>query len=161
MGAIEDRVRQLGLELPTILPPGSGLLPAVRYGDLLYVSGHGPIDNDGDLLYRGRVGAEVSPDDAYLAARQTGVQMLRSMRDELGDLDRVERFVKVLAFVNSAPDFHDQPAVVHGFSDLMVEVFGAARGRHARSAIGTSNLPHNQPVEIEAIVAVARDGRLS
>jgi enamine deaminase RidA (YjgF/YER057c/UK114 family) len=155
MTAIEARIRDLGIDLPTILDRGQGLIPAVRHGDLLFVSGHGPIDNDGNLLYRGRVGAEVSPEDGYQAARQTGVQILRSIRDHLGDLDRVERIVKALAFVNSAPDFHDQPKVVHGFSDLMVEVFGAARGQHARSALGTSNLPNNQPVEIEVIVALA------
>ena len=87
--------------------------------------------NDGTLLYRGRVGAEVSPEEAYQAARATGIQLLRSIRDHLGDLDRVERIVKALGFVNSAPDFHDQPAVMHGFSDLMVDVFGAQRGQHA------------------------------
>lgn len=153
---IEARIRELGIELPTILDRGQGLIPVVQHGDLLFVSGHGPIDNDGNLLYCGRVGAEVSPEDAYQAARQTGVQILRSLRDHLGDLDRIERIVKALAFVNSAPDFHDQPAVVHGFSDLMVDVFGANRGQHARSAIGTSNLPKNQPVEIEVIVALTR-----
>jgi enamine deaminase RidA (YjgF/YER057c/UK114 family) len=100
------------------------------------------------------VGAEVSLEEAYQAARATGIQLLRSIRDHLGDLDRVERIVKALGFVNSAPDFHDQPAVMHGFSDLMVEVFGAQRGQHARSAIGTSSLPNNQPVEIELIVAI-------
>lgn len=154
MGAIESKLQALGIELPTKVERGKGLVPAVQHGDLLFVSGHGPNANDGTLLYRGRVGAEVSPEEAYQAARATGVQLLRSIRDHLGDLDRVERIVKALGFVNSAPDFHDQPAVMHGFSDLMVEVFGARRGQHARSAIGTSNLPNNQPVEIELIVAV-------
>ncbi len=154
MGAIEAKLQALGIELPTKIESGKGLIPAVQHGDLLFVSGHGPSANDGTLLYRGQVGAEVSPEEAYQAARATGIQLLRSIRDHLGDLDRVERVVKALGFVNSAPDFHDQPAVMHGFSDLMVEVFGAERGRHARSAIGTSNLPDNQPVEIEVIVAV-------
>jgi enamine deaminase RidA (YjgF/YER057c/UK114 family) len=154
MGAIETRLHELGIELPTKVAAGNGLVPVVRHGDLLFVSGHGPASNDGTLLYQGRVGAEVSNQDAYQAARATGIQLLRSIRDHLGDLDRVDHIVKALGFINSADDFHDQPAVMHGFSDLMVEVFGAERGQHARSAIGTSNLPNNQPVEIELIVAV-------
>ena len=154
MGAVEAKLQELGIELPTKIERGRGLIPVVQHGDLLFVSGHGPADNDGKLLYRGRVGAEVSLEEGYLAARATGVQLLRSIRDYLGDLDRVDRIIKALAFVNSADDFHEQPKVVHGFSDLMVEVFGAARGQHARSALGTSNLPDNQPVEIELIVSV-------
>jgi enamine deaminase RidA (YjgF/YER057c/UK114 family) len=154
VGAIEAKLHALGIELPTKLDKGKGLIPAVQHGDLLFVSGHGPEANDGTLLYRGRVGAEVSPAQAYQAARATGIQLLRSIRDHLGDLDRVERIVKVLGFVNSAPDFLVQPGVMHGFSDLMVDVFGAQRGQHARSAIGTSNLPNNQPVEIEMIVSI-------
>ena len=154
MGAIEVEAAGARHRASDQAPQGKGLVPAVQHGDLLFVSGHGPSANDGTLLYRGRVGAEVSPEEAYQAARATGIQLLRSIRDHLGDLDRVERIVKVLGFVNSAPDFHDQPAVMHGFSDLMVEVFGAQRGQHARSAIGTSNLPNNQPVEIELIVAI-------
>ncbi|HEX4212584.1 MAG TPA: RidA family protein [Candidatus Dormibacteraeota bacterium] len=153
MGAVEDKLRQMGIELPTKVERGKGLIPVVQHGDLLFISGHGPNDNEGNLLYRGRVGAEVSLEDAYQAARATGIQLLRAIRDHIGDLDRVDRIVKALGFVNSAPDFHDQPKVIHGFSDLMVEVFGV-RGQHARSAIGTSNLPGNQPVEIELIVAV-------
>ena len=153
MGVVEARLQELGIELPTKLEKGRGLVPVVQHGDLLFVSGHGPADNDGNLLYRGRVGAEVSLEEAYQAARATGVQLLRSIRDHLGDLDRIDRIVKALGFVNSAPDFHEQPKVIHGFSDLMVELFGA-RGQHARSAIGTSNLPGNQPVEIELIVSI-------
>lgn len=153
MGVVEAKLQALGIELPTKVEKGRGLVPVVQHGDLLFVSGHGPSDNDGNLLYRGRVGAEVSVEEAYDAARATGIQLLRSIRDHLGDLDRVDRIVKALGFVNSAPDFHDQPKVIHGFSDLMIELFGT-RGQHARSAIGTSNLPGNQPVEIELIVAV-------
>lgn len=153
MGRVEAKLKDMGIELPTKIARGKGLVPVVQHGDLLFVSGHGPSDNAGKLLYQGRVGAEVSPEDAYNAARATGVQLLRAIRDHLGDLDRVDRIVKALGFVNSAPDFHDQPSVMHGFSDLMLEVFGA-RGMHARSAIGTSNLPNNQPVEIELIVSV-------
>lgn len=153
MGVVEEKLRAAGIELPTKIERGRGLVPCVQHGDLLFVSGHGPTDHEGNLLYRGRVGAEVSVEEAYDAARATGIQLLRTIRDYLGDLDRVDRIVKALGFVNSAPDFHDQPKVMHGFSDLMTELFGA-RGQHARSAIGTSNLPDNQPVEIELIVAV-------
>lgn len=147
----EQRIRDLGIELPTKVPLRGGVVPCVADGDTLYVSGHGPEDNDGNLLYCGRLGAEVTLEDGYLAARATGVQLLRAVRDHLGSLDRVERIIKLLAFVNSDDDFHDQPAVVHGCSDFLVEVFGE-RGRHARSALGTSNLPLNQPVEIEMIL---------
>jgi len=147
----DDRIRELGYELPTKVLRGGGVVPCVQDGTTLYVSGHGPEDNEGNLLFRGRVGAEVSLEDGYRAARATGVQLLRSVKDHVGSLDRVDRVIKLLALVNSADDFHDQPAVVHGCSDLLVEVFGE-RGRHARSALGTSNLPLNQPVEIEMIV---------
>ncbi|WP_432842684.1 RidA family protein [Dactylosporangium sp. CA-092794] len=157
MTSAEARVAALGIELPTKVRRGGGLAPSRRHGDLLFVSGHGPEDNDGNLLFRGRLGAEVSIEDGYQAARATGVQLLRTVRDALGSLDRVDAIVKALGFVNSAPDFHDQPAVMHGFSDLMTEVFGE-RGIHARSAIGTSNLPLNQPVEIELIVAIRPAG---
>lgn len=151
----EQRVRDLGIELPTKIDTGRGVVPCVEDGNILYVSGHGPEDNAGNLLYRGRLGAEVSLDEGYEAARATGVQLLRSVRDHLGSLDRVDRIIKLLALVNSDDDFHDQPAVVNGCSDLMVEIFGE-RGRHARSALGTSNLPLNQPVEIEMIVRFLR-----
>lgn len=152
--SFEQRARDLGLKLPTKIDKGHGRVACVEDGHILYVGGHGPEDNDGNLLFRGRVGAEVSLEDAYLAARATGVQLLRSVRDHLGSLDRVDRIIKVFGLVNSAPDFHDQPAVIHGCSDLFVELFGE-RGRHARSAMGTSNLPDNQPVEIEMIIRFA------
>ncbi len=155
MSDIDQRLKALGIELPAKIVGGHAIVPAVQVGDLLFVSGHGPEDNDGKLLYRGRVGAEVSLEDGYRAARATGIQLLRSIKDAIGDLERVERIVKALGLVNSAPDFHEQPAVMHGFSDLMVEVFGE-RGRHARSAMGTSNLPMNQPVEIELIVQLRK-----
>lgn len=153
MGRIEAKLAELGYELPTKVERGHGLVPAVQHGDLLFVSGHGPEDNQGQLLYQGQVGGEVSVEQAYNAARMTGVQLLRSVRDYLGDLDRLDRIVKVLGFVNSAPGFFEQPKVMHGFSDLMLELLGA-RGQHARSAIGTSSLPLNQPVEIEMVVSI-------
>ncbi len=151
MMSFDERVRELGIELPTKVPQGRGVVPCVEDGHILYVSGHGPEDNEGNLLYQGRVGAEVTLQDGYLAARAAGVQLLRSVRDHLGSLERVDRIIKVFGLVNSAEDFHEQPAVIHGCSDLLVQVFGE-RGRHARSAVGTSNLPLNQPVEIEMIL---------
>ncbi len=153
MVGADDRIRRLGIELPTKIRRGGGVAAARRVGDLLFVSGHGPEDNDGNLLYRGQVGGEVTLEEGYQAARATGVQLLRSIADEVGSLDRVDFVVKALGFVNSAPGFFEQPAVMHGFSDLMTEVFGQD-GVHARSAIGTSSLPMNQPVEIELVVAL-------
>lgn len=153
MANADEKIRQLGIDLPTKLGPGRGVAAARRVGDLLFVSGHGPEDNEGNLLYRGQVGGEVSLDEAYQAARATGIQLLRSIKDAVGSLDRVDFVVKALGFVNSAPGFFEQPAVMHGFSDLMTEVFGQ-NGVHARSAIGTSSLPMNQPVEIELVVAL-------
>lgn len=149
----ETRLRALGLTFLPKGPPKPSVDACVEVDGMLYVSGHGPEDDAGNLLFRGRVGAEVSLDEAVAAARATGLQILRSAREHLGSLDRVVRVVKLLALVNSASDFHEQPAVVNGCSDLLVEVFGPA-GRHARSAMGTSNLPGNQPVEIEAILQV-------
>jgi enamine deaminase RidA (YjgF/YER057c/UK114 family) len=153
VGTYDDKAAEIGIVLPTKIPRGKGLVPCRRFGDLLFLSGQGPTDNDGNLLYQGQVGDAVSLEEAVLAARATGIQLLRTIRDHLGSLDRVEVLVKALAFVNSAPGFHDQPRVIHGFSDLMVDVFGE-RGQHARSAIGVSSLPHNQPVEIELVVGI-------
>jgi enamine deaminase RidA (YjgF/YER057c/UK114 family) len=153
MGSPEQRLADMGITLKSRIGPGQGPVPVVQDGNLLYLSGHGPQDDNGDLLYVGRLGAELTLEDGYAAARATGVQLLRSIKGHLGTLDSVDRIVKVLAFVNSDDDFHEQSLVVHGFSDLMVQVFGE-RGRHARSAIGTSNLPNNQPIEIEMIVRV-------
>lgn len=153
MSSIEKKLDDLGIEMPTKIPRGKGLCAVRQAGNLLFVSGHGPEDNDGNLLYRGQVGGEVSVEEGYQAARATGFQLLRSLNDHLGSLDRIEAIVKALGFINSAPGFFEQPAVMHGFSDLMTEVFGQI-GVHARSAIGTSSLPMNQPVEIELIVSV-------
>jgi enamine deaminase RidA (YjgF/YER057c/UK114 family) len=156
MGAIADRLRELGLELPEPLaaPPDLRLpFELVRvHGDVAYVSGHGPFDGD-RLLVTGRVGAEVSVEDAYAAARATGLSMLASLERELGDLDRVTGWIKVLGFVNCAPDFNTTPAVINGFSDLILDLWGDA-GRHARSAIGAGELPFGMPVEVEAVVAL-------
>jgi enamine deaminase RidA (YjgF/YER057c/UK114 family) len=153
MGIVEQKLASLGIDLSTKLARSGGIVPCRQVGDLLFVSGHGPEDNDGNLLYCGQVGGEVTLEQAYDAARLTGIQLLRSIRDHVGDLDRIDFIVKALGFVNSAPGFFEQPAAMHGFSDLMIELFGR-NGLHARSAIGTSVLPMNQPIEIELIVAL-------
>jgi enamine deaminase RidA (YjgF/YER057c/UK114 family) len=157
MSAIEDRLTELGLRLPEppAAPPGVRLPFAfVRvHGDLAHVSGHGPLDGD-RVLVTGRVGGEVSLEQAYDAARATGLSMLASLKQELGALDRVAGWIKALGFVNCAPGFTATPAAINGFTDLIVELWGDA-GRHARSAVGASELPFNMPVEVEAIVSLA------
>lgn len=151
----EARVAELGLELPEAPAPGGNYTPMVQVGDICYVSGHGPLKPDGEML-KGRVGSEVSEEDGYAAARQVGLAMLATLRANLGSLDRVVRVVKVLGMVNAAPDFETHPKVMNGFSDLMVEVFGDP-GRAARSAIGMGSLPGNISVEVEAIVQVSAE----
>jgi enamine deaminase RidA (YjgF/YER057c/UK114 family) len=157
VGEISDRLAGLGLALPAVFaaPPGVEFrFDLVRVsGGLAYVSGHGPLDGS-EVLVRGKVGAEVSPEHANEAARLTALSVLASLDAALGDLDRVTRWVKVLGLVNCAPGFSATPAVVNGFSDLVLELWGDA-GRHARSAIGAAELPFDIPVEVEAIVEVA------
>ena len=157
MGAIADRLAELGLTLPAppAAPPGVRLpFEFVRvHGDFAYVSGHGPFDGD-RVLVTGRVGGEVSVEQAYEAARATGLSMLASLERELGDLDRVTAWIKALGFVSCAEGFNTTPAVINGFSDLILELWGEA-GRHARSAIGAGELPFGMPVEVEAVVALA------
>jgi enamine deaminase RidA (YjgF/YER057c/UK114 family) len=157
MGVIEDRLRELGLQLPAPLAATPGVrLPfeLVRvHAGLAYVSGHGPFDGD-RLLVTGRVGAEVSVEQAYEAARATCLSMLASLKQELGELDRVTGWVKALGFVNCAEGFNVTPAAINGFSDLILALWGDA-GRHARSAIGAGELPFGMPVEVEAVVALA------
>jgi enamine deaminase RidA (YjgF/YER057c/UK114 family) len=146
----DQRFAELGLVLPEI--PATPFTPRLRpiavAGSVAYVSGIGPIG------IRGAVGRDLSTEDGYAAARQTALYMFREIVDGLGSLDRVERWAKVLGFIRSAPDFDDQPSVLNGFSDLVVEVYGEERGLCARSAIGTSDLPLGMPVEVEAVVVV-------
>jgi enamine deaminase RidA (YjgF/YER057c/UK114 family) len=150
--SVEARLAQLGLELPELptFPAGARPLlePVVVHGRLAFMSGIGPVG------VTGIVGGDMSIDDARAAARATALLALRQLRDALGSLDAVDRWVKVLGFVRSAPGFGDQPAVVNGFTETIIEVYGDARGRCARSAIGVAELPMNIPVEVEAIVAV-------
>ena len=156
MGRIEDRLAELGLTLPKPFAPPPGVefkfdLVTVS-GGLGYVSGHLPTDG-ADVLRTGKVGADVTVEEGYEAARLTGLAILASLKRELSELDRVARWVKALGLVNCAPGFSKTPAVVNGFSDLVLEIWGEA-GRHARSAIGAAELPFDVPVEVEAIVEV-------
>src|ERR671930_883735 len=155
MGRIDDRLAELGIELPRSFaaPPGVEFkFDLVRVsGGLAYVSGHGPVDGDRTLV-AGKVGADVSAEGGGGAARLTGLAILASLRAALGDLDRVAGWAKALGLVNCAPGFNRTPAVINGFSDLILEVWGPDRGRHARSAIGVAELPFDWPVEVEAVV---------
>jgi len=154
MGRIDDRLAELELTLPKpfAAPPGVEFkFELVRTaGGIAYVSGHLPTDG-ADVLVTGKVGADVTVEEGYEAARLTGLAMLSSLKQELGELDRVRRWVKALGLVNCAPGFSKTPAVVNGFSELILELWGEA-GRHARSAIGAAELPFDAPVEVEAIV---------
>lgn len=153
----EARLAELGLELPPADEPVANYVKAVRAGDLVFLSGHGPCFGAGwSEATQGKVGRDRTIEEGYEAARLTGLCMLATLRAELGDLDRVRRIVKVLGMVNSTADFIEHPKVVNGFSDLMVEVFGD-RGRHARSAVGMGSLPFDSTVEIEMIVEAEAD----
>ncbi|AMV21705.1 RidA family protein [Planctomyces sp. SH-PL14] len=150
MGA-EARIKELGLALPTPPKPAFVYKSAVQVGNLLYVSGHGPWQGDGYIA--GKVGVDVSAEQAKEAARVTGLAILATLRRELGSLDRVVRTIKTLGMVNAIPEFTEHPAVINGFSELLREVFGDA-GVGARSAVGMGSLPGNIPVEIEVIFEV-------
>lgn len=145
---IADRLQALGITLPPPTRPVGNYLGCVIDGDLAYVGGHGPID--GDSVITGKVGRDVSLQEARRAARLTGLSILATLHAELGNLDRVQRIIKVFGMVNAAPGFHQTPAVIDGCSDLLVEVFGDA-GRHTRSAVGLAELPFGISVEIELI----------
>jgi enamine deaminase RidA (YjgF/YER057c/UK114 family) len=145
-GMITDRLSSLGIVLPPVFPPAANYLGCVVDGDVVYVGGHGPIA--GPEVVRGKVGRELSLDDGRRAARMTALSILATLQTELGDLDRIERILKVFGMVNVAPGFDQMPAVIDGCSDLLVEVFGDA-GRHARSAVGLAELPFGIAVEIE------------
>lgn len=147
-----DHLRQLGLELPPVPTPLANYVPYVLANGFLYLSGQGPRRADGSVP-SGKVGAEVSVEEAYQHARATGLNLLAVAHQALGDLGRIERVVKLLGMVNAAPTFGEHPKVINGCSDLLVEVFGEA-GRHARSAVGMGSLPRNMTVEIEAIFQV-------
>ncbi|MCK4682466.1 RidA family protein [Candidatus Bipolaricaulota bacterium] len=146
----EARLNELGLSIPEIVPAAGAYVPAVQSGNLVFCSGQGPY-KDGSFAYVGQVGSDVSLDNAYQAARIAALNCLAEIRTVIGSLNRISRVVQIRAFVNSAPDFHDQPKVANGASELILDLFGNA-GKHARCALGTSNLPSNIPVEVEMVV---------
>ena len=146
----EDNLKKLGITLPSPPTAVANYVTSVRVGNLLFLAGHGPTRGSA----AGKVGKELTIEQGYEAARQTGLNLLATTRAALGSLDNVKRVVKVMGMVNSAPGFAEQPRVINGFSDLMVEVFGEAIGKHARSAVGMAELPNNIPVEIEMILEV-------
>ena len=151
---IDARLKELGIELPTPVAPVANYVPFVVSGNLVSISGQIPV-RDGKIAYTGKVGADVSFEDACAAARQCALNLIAQMKAAAaGDLDRVVRVVKLGAFVNCVDGYGDQPKVVNAASDLMVDVFGD-KGRHSRSAVGTNALPLNVPVEIDALIEIA------
>jgi enamine deaminase RidA (YjgF/YER057c/UK114 family) len=149
----DARFAALKLELPPAPKPAGVYKPVIVVGNMAYVSGHGPLKNDGSLL-TGKVGSEVDQQQGYAAAKQTGLAILATLKAHFGTLDKIRRLVKTLGMVNAAPDFAQHPAVINGYSELMKAVFGDDEGVGARSAIGMGSLPSNMSVEIEAIFEV-------
>lgn len=147
--SIEQKIESLELQLPPAPPLGGVYKPVLVVDKMLYVSGQGPVENDGNLI-KGKLGSDLNTDAGYLAARQVGLTMLSTLKAHFGDLDKIKRLVKTLGMVNSEPHFYEQPQVINGFSELMGEVFGEENGIGARSAVGMI-LPGNIAVEIEAI----------
>jgi len=149
---IETKLKEMGIELPPAVTPVANYVPTVRAGNLIFLSGHGPLKEDGSLI-TGKVGSDLTTEQGYEAARRIAIGLLGSLKASIGDLDKVKRVVKLLGLVNCTSDFKDQPKVINGASDFFVEVFGD-KGKHARSAVGTNALPMNIAVEIEMIVEV-------
>jgi enamine deaminase RidA (YjgF/YER057c/UK114 family) len=148
----EERLAELGLAVPEVAKPLASYVPAVRSGQHVYTAGQLPL-REGELITTGKVGGEVTEEQALECARQCGLNALAAVRAEVGELSAIKRVVKVVVFVASTPDFTGQPAVANGASDLFGEVFGEA-GRHARSAVGVAALPRDAPVEVELVVEV-------
>ena len=152
MSAVEDRLGELGLSVPELVPPVAAYVPVVRDGDLVFTSGQLPMV-DGKLAATGKVGAEVDADAAKALAETCALNAIAAIKSEVGDLDTVSRVVKVVGFVASDPGFTGQPGVINGASELLVKAFGD-KGIHARSAVGVAALPLDAPVEVEVIVSV-------
>ncbi len=148
----EERLAELGLAVPEVAKPLASYVPAVRSGQHVYTAGQLPL-REGELITTGKVGGEVTEEQALECARQCGLNALAAVRAEIGELSAIKRVVKVVVFVASTPDFTGQPAIANGASDLFGEVFGEA-GRHARSAVGVAALPRDAPVEVELVVEV-------
>ena len=153
MPRVEEKLEALGLQLPPPPSPVAAYVSTVRTGDLVFVSGHGPM-RDGRFTGIGKLGRDLDIEAGYQAARLVMLNCLASVKAEIGDLDKITRIVKVLGMVNSAPGFEQQPAVINGASDLLIEILGD-RGRHARSAVGMAELPFGISVEIEMVVEVS------
>ena len=149
---VEARLKKLGIDLPAAITPVANYVPAAKTGNLIFLSGHGPLKEDGTLI-TGKVGADLTAEQGYETARRIAIGLLGTLKAEIGDLDGIKRIVKLLGFVNCTAEFADQPNVINGASDLLVEVFGE-KGKHARSAVGTNALPFNIAVEIEMIVEI-------
>lgn len=149
---VEEKLKELGIELPQVAKPLAAYIPAVQAGNWVYVSGQLPF-KDGKLLHTGKVGAEVTPEEAYEDAKQCAINCIAAIKSVVGDLDNVLRIVKVTGFVASAPGFTGQPKVINGASELLGQVFGEA-GSHARAAVGVAELPMNAPCEVEVIAYV-------
>jgi enamine deaminase RidA (YjgF/YER057c/UK114 family) len=148
----EMKLKELGISLPQAPRPLANYVPAVRAGSILFVSGHGPY-NDGKSMTSGKLGKELTIEQGYQTARNVALNCLASVKATIGGLDKVRRVVKLLGMVNCTEDFRDQPKVINGASDLLVEIFGEA-GKHARSAVGMQALPNGIPVEIEMILEI-------
>ena len=151
---VERKLAEMGLAVTEPNPSIGNFVPAVRAGGLLFVSGNLPRRADGSMTATGKLGRELGVEEGYAAARQCAVNCLSAAKSIIGDLDKVQRVVKLLVMVNSAPEFDQQPAVGNGASDLLVELYGEA-GRHARSAVGMAALPRGAPVEVEMVLAVS------
>lgn len=149
----EQRLDELGIQLPDPPDPVANYVGAVQTGNLVFLAGHGPLLPDGTYI-TGKLGRDLSLEEGYAAARQTGIALLATLKQEIGDLSRVTRIVKVNGMVNATPDYTQQPNVINGCSDLLVEVFGPEIGKHARAAVGMNSLPIGIAVEIEMIVEV-------
>lgn len=147
---IEQKLSELGLQLPPAPPAGGVYHPVVRQGNLIYVSGQGPIQQDGSLI-QGKVGKDMDADTGKLAARQVGLTMLSTIKKHVGSLDNINRLVKLFGMVNCTTDFDQQPFVINGCSELFASLWGSENGVGARSAVGMGSLPSNIPVEIEAV----------
>ena len=148
----DKKLKDMGIELFSPPKPIANYVRAVRTGNLIYLAGHGPTKADGTNI-TGKLGKDMTIEQGYEAAKQTGIAVLSTLKGEIGDLNKVKRIVKVLGMVNCTADFTDQPKVINGFSDLMVGLFGE-KGKHARSAVGMISLPNNIAVEVEMIVEV-------
>ena len=151
MGIAEQKLEQMGISIDTVDRKGKGVLKVRRYKIILYISGHHPVDQNGKPLMQGRIGVDLTPDDAYEAGRLTALSMLATLKDAIGDLDRIDYFVKALALVNSGGEFYGMPAVSNGFSDVFTSAFGH-RGQHARAAMGCGNHTNNTPISVDMII---------